>query len=63
MAEIKLDSFELVNAYFRARDEKNTNDEITFECPLCHGIARGATCEYNGHFRVACKICEIAVMS
>ena len=59
MTELK--HIDLVNAYFRARDEKDTNDEIKFECPLCHGIARGATAE-NGHIRVACQICGIKIV-
>lgn len=63
MPEIKHDSFELINAYFRARDKEDTYNEISFECPLCHGIAKGSTCESNGHFRVACVICGIKVMS
>lgn len=63
MAQIKHNTFDLINAYFRARDEQDTNDEIKFECPLCHGIARGSTYDYNGHIRIECKICEVRVLS
>lgn len=62
--DIKHIGVDFVNAYYAEKSKQHdTNDEIEFECPNCHSIAKGWTEPTMGHPRIWCEGCGLKVFA
>ena len=48
------------NAAYKALENASFDTEITFQCPLCDGVAYAGKSSYNGHKHASCSQCNIA---
>ena len=57
-------SLALIHAYQEAKKRDKTGKEIiSFQCPICLGVAKGATEKSMGHIRIVCEKCGTKIIS